>query len=341
MYDTHSTNITAPVWAVDINVPAPADAEQQHERVRGGGLRRDADRRDRARPARHLCSFTDEVRARRTDRARAAIVLFNEGQPGPARCRCGSTSPASKVPSRPRSGRDRDGARQRRQAGPHRARSARFDDRLAPGQLPDQERDRRDQERRSRTRSSSSARTSTASAPAPGINDNGSGSATNLEIAEQHREDEAAQQGALRLVQRRGVGPARLGGLRRRACRTAERAKIAAMLNFDMIGSPNFARLRLRRRSVGLRAARGRRAAWLGGRSRSCSSTTSRASGSRPSRPRSTAARTTGRSSRPASRPAACSPAPRRSRRRSRSRYTAGRPACRSTSVTTRAATTC
>ena len=33
MYNSTSTDITAPVWAIDLNLPAPARAEQQHERL--------------------------------------------------------------------------------------------------------------------------------------------------------------------------------------------------------------------------------------------------------------------------------------------------------------------
>ena len=48
------------------------------------------------------------------------------------------------------------------------------------------------------------------------------------------------QQGPLRLVGRRGVGPARLDVLRRRVSADDEEDDIALYLNFDMIASPNY-----------------------------------------------------------------------------------------------------
>ena len=78
----------------------------------------------------------------------------------------------------------------------------------------------------------------------PGINDNGSGSAALVEIARQISRlgiDPDAQ-AALRLVERRGGGPDRLDRVRPEPERGRGR-DIALYLNFDMIGSPNFARL--------------------------------------------------------------------------------------------------
>ena len=123
------------------------------------------------------------------------------------------------------------------------------------------------------------------------------------------------EQDPLHLVQRRGVGPAGLGGLRRQpAAERAEQDRGDAELRHDRFAE--LRQLRLRRRPVGLAAdRRGRRSRPRRGRSRPRSRrsswTTSRASGSRTSRRTSTAARTTVRSSPRASRPVACSPAPR------------------------------
>ena len=77
-----------------------------------------------------------------------------------------------------------------------------------------------------------------------GINDNGSGSSTLLEIAERDGEDEdqAAPDGAVRLLGRRGERPARLRALRRQPQRRSTSTKIKANLNFDMLGSPNYVR---------------------------------------------------------------------------------------------------
>src|SRR5690349_9694050 len=75
----------------------------------------------------------------------------------------------------------------------------------------------------------------------PGINDNGSGSATILEIAEQMRK--VKPRNKVRFI---WFGAEEHGLLGSQAyidsLPDAERKKIAAMLNFDMIGSPNFVR---------------------------------------------------------------------------------------------------
>ena len=75
----------------------------------------------------------------------------------------------------------------------------------------------------------------------PGINDNGSGSATILEIAEQIRK--VKPRNKIRFV---WFGAEEHGLLGSEAyvdsLPQSERDKIAAMLNFDMVGSPNFVR---------------------------------------------------------------------------------------------------
>ena len=75
----------------------------------------------------------------------------------------------------------------------------------------------------------------------PGINDNGSGSATILEIAEQIRKVKPRHK--IRFI---WFGAEEHGLLGSEAyvdsLPQAERDKIAAMLNFDMVGSPNFVR---------------------------------------------------------------------------------------------------
>src|SRR3954447_2593978 len=77
--------------------------------------------------------------------------------------------------------------------------------------------------------------------PGPGINDNGSGSAGILEIAEQMRK--VKPRNKVRLI---WFGAEEHGLLGSEAyvasLPQSERDKIAAMLNFDMIGSPNFVR---------------------------------------------------------------------------------------------------
>jgi hypothetical protein len=77
--------------------------------------------------------------------------------------------------------------------------------------------------------------------PGPGINDNGSGSATILEIAEQIRK--VKPRNKIRFI---WFGAEEHGLLGSEAyvdsLPQSERDKIAAMLNFDMVGSPNFVR---------------------------------------------------------------------------------------------------
>ena len=75
----------------------------------------------------------------------------------------------------------------------------------------------------------------------PGINDNGSGSATILEIAEQLQRFHPRNK--VRFIWFGAEESGLLGSAHYVANLPAdERAKIAAMLNFDMVGSPNFGR---------------------------------------------------------------------------------------------------
>jgi len=75
----------------------------------------------------------------------------------------------------------------------------------------------------------------------PGINDNGSGSATILEIAEQMAKVKPRNQ--VRFIWFSAEESGLIGSQFYVDSLTAEeRGKIAAMLNFDMVGSPNFAR---------------------------------------------------------------------------------------------------
>ena len=143
-------------------------------------------------------------------------------------------------------------------------------------------------------------------AAGPGINDNGSGTATILEIALQlaQARDHHAEPAALRLLRRRGVGPARLDPLRRSAYpRGARQDRPQPQLRHARLAQPGQLRLRRRRLRRPARSARRARA-----RSRRSSSTTCRPATCRPGRPPSTAARTTARSSPRASRPAGSSP---------------------------------
>jgi Zn-dependent M28 family amino/carboxypeptidase len=77
----------------------------------------------------------------------------------------------------------------------------------------------------------------------PGINDNGSGTATILEIAEVFAAQERTARNKLRFIWF-GAEESGLIGARRyvESLSTAQREDIMAMLNFDMVGSPNFVR---------------------------------------------------------------------------------------------------
>ena len=77
----------------------------------------------------------------------------------------------------------------------------------------------------------------------PGINDNGSGSATLLEIAETYAAQQRTPESKLRFAWWGAEEFGLLGSTHYVAnLSTQERAKIALNLNFDMIGSPNYVR---------------------------------------------------------------------------------------------------
>ncbi len=172
----------------------------------------------------------------------------------------------------------------------------------------------------------------------PGINDNGSGSASILEIAEQMQK--VKPRNKVRFLWFAAEESGLLGSEAYVDSLSEEKLdRIAAMLNFDMVGSPNFVRFVYDgdlSDSVPPPSAhrRGRR------RSRRSSSTGSTPRAWPPSRPSSVAGPTTARSSRRGSRPAACSPAPRKSRPTSRRRSTAEPRGSSTTRATTSAATT-
>jgi Zn-dependent M28 family amino/carboxypeptidase len=77
----------------------------------------------------------------------------------------------------------------------------------------------------------------------PGINDNGSGTATILEIAEQFAAQGRVARNKLRFMWYGAEESGLIGSTRYVASLTAaQRDDIMAMLNFDMVGSPNFVR---------------------------------------------------------------------------------------------------
>ena len=90
-----------------------------------------------------------------------------------------------------------------------------------------------------RTRSSWSARTSNSVGTGPGINDNGSGSAALVEFAHELRG--VYPKNKIRFIWFSAEESGLLGSEHYVAnLSPEEKAKIAAMLNFDMIGSPNY-----------------------------------------------------------------------------------------------------
>ena len=100
-----SGDVTGPVWAADLSLPAVSGGEHVDLGLRGGGLRRDAEGRDRADPARHL-RRADQV-AQRAGRRRGRDRLHQRGharRARRARLRAGSTwrGRASRSRSRPR-----------------------------------------------------------------------------------------------------------------------------------------------------------------------------------------------------------------------------------------------
>ena len=75
----------------------------------------------------------------------------------------------------------------------------------------------------------------------PGINDNGSGSAAILDVAESMAKVKPDNTVRVRVVGRRGARPARVDGTTSSRC-PPRSWRTSPYLNFDMVGSPNFAR---------------------------------------------------------------------------------------------------
>ena len=171
----------------------------------------------------------------------------------------------------------------------------------------------------------------------PGINDNGSGTATNLETADPdgQTEHQAAAEGAVRVLGRRGARAAGIDPLRRLAVRRRPGADLRQPeLRHARVAELRAVRLRRRRLDPKAPSARTDRP-----RSSRSSTTTSPARTWPPHRQPSTAGPTTARSSPSASRPVGCSAAPRGSRPRKRPRSTAALPVSPTTPATTRPAT--
>ena len=172
----------------------------------------------------------------------------------------------------------------------------------------------------------------------PGINDNGSGSRDDPRDRRGHdrAKDQAAPHRAVRLLGRRGERPVRFASTTSRPCPRTSSTAIYANLNFDMVGSPNYARFVYDGDGSDTPAAGPPGSGEIEGVFTRYFASVRASPRSRPS---SAAAPTTARSSRSASPPAACSPAPRASRPPSRRPSTAAPPASPSTPATTRPAT--
>ena len=170
----------------------------------------------------------------------------------------------------------------------------------------------------------------------PGINDNGSGSSAILEIAEEMRKVKPKNQVRFQWYSAEESG---LLGSEHYVdtLPEAERRKIAAMLNFDMLASPNLCASSTTATRTPSRRRRLLRPAPAG--SRRSSPTTSPRAASRRRRRSSAVVRTTDRSSPRASRPVVSSPVPKGSRPRRRRPRTAAPRASSTTRATTRTAT--
>ena len=236
MYGTQSTNITAPVWAADINVPAPATPNSNTsgcEAADYAGM-----------PAgavvlvqRGTCPFANKFALAEQSGAGGAL-LFNEGQPGrtvplwfdvtglQVPWAAISVETATELANGVKQGLT--------------GKNVRFMMDWRPGTYPTKN-------VIAETKSGDPNKVIVVGAhldsvgTGAGINDNGSGSATNLEIAEQIAKMKLRNK--VRFVWFSAEESGLLGSEAYVASLPdSERAKIAAMLNFDMVASPNFAR---------------------------------------------------------------------------------------------------
>jgi hypothetical protein len=236
MYATQSTDITAPVWAADINLPAPAAPNgntsgcepDDYAGMPAGAI---------ALVQRGTCPFAQKFTVAEASGAGGAL-LFNEGQPGrtvplwfnvtglQVPWAAISVDTATALSNGVNQG--LTGLKVR----------LRMDWR--PGTYPTKN-------VIAETKSGDPNKVIVVGAhldsvgTGSGINDNGSGSAMNLEIAEQIAKMKLRNK--VRFVWFSAEESGLLGSEAYVASLPdSERAKIAAMLNFDMVASPNFAR---------------------------------------------------------------------------------------------------
>ena len=206
----YSVDITAPVWAIDLALPAvgpPNTSTSGCEAADYAGM-----------PAgaiiivqRGTCTFAQKFALADASGA-GAMVFINEGQAGPDGAAVVQLR-RDRHPDVRGDGRDRDGAGERCAAGRHRP-DGPFQDRVAARAPTRPERHRRDpsgrSEQRDRGRSPPRPRRRRARHQRQRLRLGGDPRDRRADD-----EGEAAQQGALHLVRRRGVRPARLRGVRR------------------------------------------------------------------------------------------------------------------------------
>ena len=239
MYNSTSADFTAPVWAIDLNLPAPAAPNgntsgceaTDYDGMPDGAI---------ALVQRGTCPFATKFQLAEESGA-GGVVLFNEGTPG---------DPTRQVPlwfdvtglQTPFMAASIETATALANGvnnGPTGLR-ARFKIDWRPGTYPTKN-------VIAETRWGDPNKVIVVGAhldsvgTGNGINDNGSGSAGILEIAEQLRL--VHPQNKIRFIWFSAEESGLLGSEHYVATLSPEeRAKIAAMLNFDMIGSPNFVR---------------------------------------------------------------------------------------------------
>ncbi len=237
-YGSASTDITAPVWAIDLNLdpgPTPNSNTSGCEASDYDGMPDGAI----ALVQRGTCSFNDKFLIAEASGA-GGVVLFNEGNPGRTEPIefwfdvTGLQTPFFNAAYRVGAGLAKgveDGFTGQR---------ARYRIDWRPGTYPTKN-------VIAETRSGDPNKVIVVGAhldsvgTGPGINDNGSGSAMNLEIAEQIAK--LRLRNKVRFVWFSAEESGLLGSEAYvSSLPDSERDKIAAMLNFDMVASPNFVR---------------------------------------------------------------------------------------------------
>ena len=236
MYNSTSADFTAQVWAIDLNLPAPPAANSNtsgceatdYDGMPDGAI---------ALVQRGTCPFATKFQLAEESGA-GGVILFNEGQPGrevPLWFDVTGLQTPFMAASVPTATALANGVNNG-----FTGISARFKIDWRPGTYPTQN-------VIAETRWGDPDNVIVVGAhldsvgTGNGINDNGSGSAGILEIAEQLRL--VHPENKVRFVWFSAEESGLLGSEHYVATLPAEeRAKIAAMLNFDMIGSPNFVR---------------------------------------------------------------------------------------------------